>query len=223
MKKIIVAIDGYSGTGKSSTAQKVSEVLNYTYIDSGAMYRAVTHHFTREKIDFTNEALVNEKLSEIEITFHNGETYLNGEDVEYAIRSMAVGKVVSRVAALPSVRQHLVEMQRKLGKKSGVVMDGRDIGTVVFPYAELKLFMIAEMDIRVERRRMQLLEKGVKEDFETIKENLTSRDFVDTTREDSPLTQASDAIAIDTSHLSMEEQVDIIKSLAQKKINALNR
>ena len=166
MRKIIIALDGYSGTGKSSTARRVSEQLGYTYIDSGAMYRAVTFHFLAHHIELNDAHQVAGELDNIFIEFRGGNVVLNGKVVDLEIRSMVVNQNVSQVAALSSVRSKLVEMQRKLGAGKGVVMDGRDIGTVVFPEAELKLFMTAEMDIRVERRRLQLLKKGINESFE---------------------------------------------------------
>jgi len=218
MRRVIIAIDGYSGTGKSSTAKKVSEYFNYTYIDSGAMYRAVTYYFLENDIDCASEQQVRDALQQISIQFKAGRTFLNDVDVDDEIRSMRVNGSVSQVAALSSVRTKLVEMQRSLAENKGVVMDGRDIGTVVFPEAELKLFMTADMDIRAERRRIQLLKKGVNESFESIKDNFAKRDAIDTTREDSPLRKADDAKEIDTTKLSLEEQIQKIVGMAEEII-----
>lgn len=218
MKKIIIAIDGYSGTGKSSTAKRVAMQLGYTYIDSGAMYRAVTFHFIRENVDLVNQDQVAKALSNCELSFMENKTYLNGVDVENEIRTMEVSDRVSKVSALSVVRQKLVEQQRKMSHSKGIVMDGRDIGTVVFPDAELKLFMTANMEVRTERRRMQLASKGMQESLADIQHNLIERDRVDSTREDSPLRKADDAIEIDTSHLTLEQQVNKIVSLAEEII-----
>ena len=219
MRKIIIAIDGYSGTGKSSTAKQVSEHLNYIYIDSGAMYRAVTFYFLNNGVDLRDDQQVSNALKNIRIEFMDGCTFLNNRKLDEEIRSMEVNRNVSQVAALSSVRSKLVEMQRKLGMNKGVVMDGRDIGTVVFPNAELKLFMTAEMDIRVERRRMQLLRRGINESFDSIKQNFIKRDRIDTGREDSPLKKADDAIEIDTSHLLLNDQIKKIVNLTKEIIN----
>ncbi|MBC6426382.1 MAG: (d)CMP kinase [Ekhidna sp.] len=218
MRKIIITLDGYSGTGKSSTARIVSEKLGYTYIDSGAMYRAVTYHFLNENINLKDTQNIERILRNIKIKFRKGRTFLNGQDVEDVIRSMAVNQYVSQVAAISAVRVKLVQFQRKLGEEKGVVMDGRDIGTVVFPNADLKLFMTADMDIRVERRKNQLLKKGIKESFDDIRCNFIKRDKIDTTREDSPLMKAEDAVEIDTTDLSLNDQVNNIVKLAENLI-----
>lgn len=218
MKKINIAIDGYSGTGKSSTAKQVSEHLNYLYIDSGAMYRAVTYHFLENSVALDDKGSIERELQHINIEFRDGKTMLNGENVDKEIRSMRVNQHVSQVSAISLVRTKLVDMQRKIGKAKGVVMDGRDIGTVVFPAAELKLFMTAEMNVRVERRRKQLLKKGTIEDFEDIKQNFIKRDGIDTTREDSPLRMADDAVEIDTTELTLQDQIMKIVDIAQKII-----
>ena len=215
MRKIIIAIDGHSGTGKSSTAKIVSEKLNYTYIDSGAMYRAVTNHFLDKNVDLTDAQNIERILQNIHIKFHEGKTYLNGQNVEDVIRSMAVSQSVSQVAAISAVRVKLVQLQRKLGEEKGVIMDGRDIGTVVFPEADLKLFMTADIDIRVERRKNQLFKKGIKENFDDIKRNFIKRDEIDTNRKDSPLIRAEDAIEIDTTNLSLRDQIYNIVKLAE--------
>ncbi|MBC6400028.1 MAG: (d)CMP kinase [Ekhidna sp.] len=218
MRKIIITLDGYSGTGKSSTARIVSEKLGYTYIDSGAMYRAVTYHFLNENINLKDTQNIERILRNIKIKFRKGRTFLNGQDVEDVIRSMAVNQYVSQVAAISAVRVKLVQFQRKLGEEKGVVMDGRDIGTVVFPNADLKLFMTADMDIRVERRKNQLLKKGIKENCDDIRCNFIKRDKIDTTREDSPLMKAEDAVEIDTTDLSLNDQVNNIVKLAEDLI-----
>jgi CMP/dCMP kinase len=207
MQKIVVAIDGYSGCGKSSTAKAVAKMLGYTYIDSGAMYRAATLHFLNNHVSLENPKEVSKYLSNLEISFHpnpdNGkqETYLNGINVEDEIRSMRVSEKVSEVSKIKEVRTELVAQQQRMGKKKAVVMDGRDIGTVVFPDAQLKVFMTADLQIRAERRQRELLEKGEMVDLESIIENLSERDRIDTTRAESPLRKAEDALELDTSFL----------------------
>ena len=218
MKKINIAIDGYSGTGKSSTAKRVSEHLDYVYIDSGAMYRAVTYYFLENNVSLSDQLLIEKALRKIDIEFRSGKTFLNGRNVDREIRSMVVNQQVSQVSTLSLVRTKLVEMQRNIGERKGVVMDGRDIGTVVFPNAELKLFMTAEMDVRVERRRLQLSKKGINESFDDIKQNFIKRDEIDTTRNDSPLKKAKDAVEIDTTQLALEDQILKIVEMAKKVI-----
>jgi len=216
MAEIIIAIDGYSGTGKSSTAKMVADVLGYTYIDSGAMYRAVTLCLLRNETDLSDLDGVRRVLQSCELQFGSKGIELNGEVVEDEIRTMAVNSRVSQVSAISDVRAKLVAEQRRMSLSKGVVMDGRDIGTVVFRDAELKIFMTAEMDIRVLRRKKQLASKGIIEEEGKIKENLLQRDQIDTTREDSPLKKAEDAIEIDTSHLTLDQQVDQIVQLANE-------
>ncbi|MEQ8245736.1 (d)CMP kinase [Fulvivirga sp.] len=224
MKKIVVAIDGYSACGKSSTAKQVASILGYTYIDSGAMYRAVTLYFEQNHISLTNENEIAKALENIDITFlvnpKSGlnETYLNGLNVEEEIRKMYISNKVSQVSSIKAVRDAMVEQQRKLGKKKGVVMDGRDIGTVVFEDAELKVFMVADIYIRGARRQAEYLEKKQLVDLEEILENLKSRDHLDTTREESPLKQAEDAVVVDTTFRTLEEQVEEVINLALSKI-----
>ncbi len=216
MPKIIVAIDGYSACGKSTTARMVAQALQYSYVDSGAMYRAVTLYFIRKLIDPTNPKHVALALSQIEIGFRhnplsgNSDTILNNENIEDEIRTMAVSNKVSEVAALPEVRKAMVAQQQKMGKKKGIVMDGRDIGTTVFPNAELKVFMTATMEIRAYRRQQELLAKDQLVSLTEIEHNLSERDRIDTTRNDSPLRKADDAIVIDNTHLTIEEQVEIV-------------
>lgn len=215
MKKIVIAIDGYSGTGKSSTAKQVAARLNYNYIDSGAMYRAVTHFFLANNIDYLDITNVVDSLENCTISFKGTSIFLNGENVDNEIRTMEVNQNVSPVSSISKVRAKLVEQQRKMGELKGVVMDGRDIGTVVFPDAELKLFMTADVDVRAERRQKELVKKGIEERFEVIKENLKERDRIDSSREDSPLKMAEDAIEINTSHLTLNQQIDKIVELAE--------
>lgn len=224
MKKIIIAIDGYSACGKSSTAKAVAAILGYSYIDTGAMYRAVTLYFLQNFVSLTNPHEVENALKEIEIEFRynpktqKSDTYLNGINVEQEIRQMTVSNKVSEVSAISQVRRFLVAQQQKMGKKKGIVMDGRDIGTVVFPEAELKIFMTAEMAVRAKRRQDELLEKGELVDLEEIIENLKKRDLIDTSRQDSPLRQAEDAQLIDTTAITFEEQVNQIVAMSKQKL-----
>ena len=220
MNKIVIAIDGYSGTGKSSTAKQVASRLGYTYIDSGAMYRAVTYFFLSNEIDFTKIIEVVKSLEDCYIGFNGTSIFLNGKNIDHEIRTMEVNQNVSPVSAISEVRTKLVEQQRKMGEEKGVVMDGRDIGTVVFPNAELKVFMTAEIDVRAERRRKELIKKGMDEDLEIIKENLKARDHIDSNREDSPLKMAEDAKEIDTSQLTLNQQIDKIVEMAEEIIYA---
>lgn len=214
----MIAIDGYSGTGKSSTAKQVAARLGYTYIDSGAMYRAVTFFFLKEEIDFSDNDQVISTLKDCNISFDGPSIFLNGENVDYHIRTMEVNQNVSQVSAISEVRRKLVEQQRKMGEEKGVVMDGRDIGTIVFPNAELKVFMTADMDVRAERRRKELVKKGIEEEQDIIKANLEKRDKIDSSREDSPLKKADDAKEIDTSHLTLNQQIDKIVEMAESII-----
>ena len=224
MQKIVIAIDGYSGCGKSSTAKSVAQILGYTYIDSGAMYRAATLHFLNNHVVLSNPKDVSQYLESLEITFHSNpetgkqETFLNGLNVEDEIRSMRVSDYVSEVSKIKEVRTELVAQQQRMGKKKGVVMDGRDIGTVVFPSAELKVFMSADLNIRAERRQKELLERGELVALEKIVQNLAERDQIDTTRRESPLRKAEDAVELDTSLLEFEDQVNQIVSFAKEKI-----
>ncbi len=213
MRKITIAIDGYSGCGKSSTAKAVAHSLQYIYIDSGAMYRAVTLYFVQHHIPLTDSKAIHKAISDISIEFKinpknkQQETYLKGLNVEKQIREMHISEKVSQVSALSDVRDAMVSLQRKWGKSKGVVMDGRDIGTVVFPDAELKIFMCADIEIRAERRQKELLEAGKLVSLGEIRENLQNRDRIDTTREISPLKKAENAIELDTTNLTFDEQV----------------
>lgn len=226
-KKIIIAIDGYSACGKSTTAKAVARQLGYAYIDTGAMYRAVTLYFLEHYVSLTNPAEVQKALDEIHITFvrsekeNNNHTYLNGLDVEEEIRKMYISDQVSEVSALPLVRHAMVAQQQRMGRKKGLVMDGRDIGTRVFPEAELKIFMTSDMDIRAQRRQQEFLEKEQIVDLDEVKRNLSHRDHIDTTRAESPLTKAPDAILLDNSYLTVPEQVEIVAKLARERIAML--
>lgn len=227
MKKIVIAIDGYSSTGKSTVAKQLAKELNYVYVDTGAMYRAVTYFALEEHLIgegfFHSEALI-KRLPEIHITFKFNknlgfaEVYLNEKNIESKIRTLEVSQYVSPVATLSEVRRKLVEQQQLMGKDKGIVMDGRDIGTVVFPDAELKLFMIASAETRAKRRYKELLERGHNLSYEEVLENVTTRDRIDSTREDSPLVKAEDAIEIDNSDLTIEEQLETLLELAKKVI-----
>jgi cytidylate kinase len=215
MKKINIAIDGYSACGKSSTAKRVAQRLGYIYIDSGAMYRAVTLYLQQHLIDIDNLEGIAQALPQIQIDFRKaGEvfhTFLNGVDVEQEIRQPAVAAQVSEVAAMSNVRRMLVEQQQKMAAQKGVVMEGRDIGSVVMPDAELKFFMTADVDVRTKRRQDELLKKSGKLfPLEELKANLQHRDRIDSTREDSPLTRVPAAIEIDTTHITLEEQIQLI-------------
>ena len=226
MKKIVIAVDGYSACGKSSTAKQVAKALGYSYIDTGAMYRAVTLYFHNNHVPLTNEQAVKKALDNIEITFHHNpksgqsETYLNGLNVEDEIRKMYISERVSQVSAIKAVREAMVSQQQKMGRRKAVVMDGRDIGTVVFPDAELKLFMNADVYVRAGRRQEELLEKGQAVDLSDIIDNLKQRDQIDTTRKESPLKKAEDAVVIDTTFVTLEEQIQEVINLALNEITA---
>jgi CMP/dCMP kinase len=210
---IIITIDGWSSCGKSTLARQLAKKLGYVYIDSGAMYRAITLYFLRNHVDWTSVKEVEEALNSIDIDFHyneateKSEIYLNGENVEYVIRDLVVAEKVSDVAAIREVREFAVAQQRKMGKKKGIVMDGRDIGTTVFPRAELKIFMTADNAVRVERRFKELFEKNPNITIEEVKNNLEMRDYIDSNREVSPLRQAKDAIILDNTHITEEQQL----------------
>lgn len=224
MRNIVIAIDGFSGTGKSSTAKEVASSLGYTYIDSGAMYRCVARYFINHQIDFVEEEKVIKALDEILITFrfnkwlNASEILLNNQIMDHQIRLPEINEIVSQIAAQPLIRKKLVSRQQALGLHKSMVMDGRDIGTVVFPDAALKIFMIADLDIRSKRRQKELEEQGIQVTLEEIKKNLDSRDHLDTTRIDSPLIKAEDAITLDSSYLTFDDQVKEIIDLANKII-----
>lgn len=227
MKKITIAIDGFSSTGKSTVAKQLAAYLGYIYVDTGAMYRAVALFALREGC-IKNAVLDSKKLikslKEIQLEFkieagqNNALIYLNGENVEKEIRTMEVSEWVSHVAELSEVRKKLVELQQQMGKNKGVVMDGRDIGTVVFPEAELKIFMTADAKERAQRRFLEFQEKGKSVSFEEIYANVTERDRIDTTRADSPLIKADDAIEIDNTQTNREDQFHTVLQLAKDRI-----
>ena len=215
MKKITIAIDGHSSCGKSTMAKDLARRIGYVYIDTGAMYRAVTLFAMRHNLIANGQvdaAKLQEEMGNIHISLRlnpetqRPDTYLNGECVEREIRPMEVSRHVSLIAALPFVRSAMVEMQREMGKEKGVVMDGRDIGTVVFPHAELKIFVTASAEVRAQRRYDELTAKGEKCNYEEILENVKERDRIDSTRETSPLRQAEDAIVLDNTHMTIPEQ-----------------
>ncbi len=226
MSKINIAIDGLSGCGKSSTAKAVASALGYTFIDSGAMYRAVTLYLINEAVDLKDMKAVEAALEEIKIEFRfnkelgKSETFLNQQNVEEEIRKLYVAEKVSQVAAIRSVRVAMVRLQQAMGKHKGVVMDGRDIGSVVFPDAELKVFMTASTEVRARRRRAELEAKGEEVSLEEIIHNLEERDRIDSSRAESPLTKVAEAIEIDTSDIAFETQVAKVLNLATEKISA---
>ncbi len=226
--KITIAIDGFSSTGKSTVAKQLAKHLGYVYVDTGAMYRAVayyamSHRFIDEN-GFDKASLI-EHLENVNISFKFNdalgfaEVYLNGVNVEKKIRTLEVSKFVSTVAAVSEVRHKLVEQQQQMGKDKGVVMDGRDIGTVVFPDAELKLFMMASAETRAQRRYKELVDRGDEVVYDEVLKNVQERDYIDTHREDSPLVKADDAIEVDNSNLTLEEQFSVILDLVNKTLN----
>lgn len=227
MNKITIAIDGYSSTGKSTIAKLIAEKYNYIYVDTGAMYRAVTLFAKLQGFvaqDFLKKEELISKLSDIKLQFKFNEIlgfaemYLNNENVEKEIRTLEVSQLVSKVAAISEVRKKLVSEQQQMGKDGGVVMDGRDIGTVVFPNADLKLFMTASADKRATRRYKELLDRGDDVNFDEILFNVQERDRIDSTREDSPLVKAEDAIEFDNSDMGIQEQFERICSLIDEKL-----
>ena len=226
MHTITIAIDGYSSTGKSTVAKELADYISYLYVDTGAMYRAVTLFALRkgfiseENID--TEKIV-EALPDIELEFQKNaegkaEIILNGENVEKQIRTLEVSEYVSPIATISEVRKKLVEQQRKMGEGQGIVMDGRDIGTVVFPKAELKVFMTASAEVRAQRRFDELVARGHQITYEEVLENVTERDTIDSSREDSPLRKAEDAIVIDNSEMNQEDQFHVLLQLAKDRI-----
>lgn len=218
-KKIVIAIDGFSGCGKSTTAKEVATKLGYRYIDTGAMYRAVTLYCLRNQIDLKNTVLIQQMLKNIVIDFrfnsvlNKSETYLNNENIEEEIRKMHVSENVSKVSTIAEVRKAMVEQQQEMGKSKSVVLDGRDVGTVVFPKAELKVFMTTDVKVRAKRRYEELIAKGENVTLKSIISNLEERDLIDSTRKESPLKKAEDAYEIDTTFLSIAEQVEKVVSL----------
>ena len=227
MKKITIAIDGFSSTGKSTLAKQLAAALGYVYVDTGAMYRAVAYFAMQHNLvseTHLDKAGLVAQLPNINLRFQFNpnlgfaEMYLNNENIETSIRTIEVSRMVSKVAEISEVRTKLVEQQQAMGKDKGIVMDGRDIGTVVFPDAELKLFMTASSKTRAQRRFDELVEKGQHITFEDVLQNVEERDYIDTHREDSPLVKADDAIEIDNSSLSKKEQFEIVLNLVKEKL-----
>jgi CMP/dCMP kinase len=218
---IIIAVDGHSSCGKSTLAKALAKHLHYVYGDSGAMYRAVTLYFLNNLVNYHDVQAVTEALGNIKIRFKRIEgqntTFLNDENVEREIRTMRISEHVSPVSTIPVVRRAMVEQQQHMGKKRGIVMDGRDISTVVFPDAELKIYLTAEADVRTSRRHLELASKGIDADWAEIKHNLLERDRIDSTRFDSPLRQAPDAVVIDNTFLSEEEQFELALKYARER------
>jgi cytidylate kinase len=223
--KIIIAIDGFSSCGKSTLAKSLATSLSYVFIDTGAMYRAIALYFLRNNIDFNHQEAINNALGNIKLHFEfnaatgKSDMYLNNENVELLIREMYVSSKVSEVAAIPAVRDFAVAQQQEMGLLKGIVMDGRDIGTVVFPNAELKIFVTAATDIRIERRFLELAAKDPNITRAAVAENLAHRDLIDSTREHSPLRQAEDALVLDNSNLNQQEQFELALGWAKERIN----
>ena len=225
MKKITIAIDGYSSCGKSTLAKALAKSLQYSYVDTGAMYRCVTvfalENGMIENGEVDRDKLVN-KLDDIDISFRNAEhstaseSYLNGVNVEDKIRGMNISNHVSKISIIKEVREKMVAMQQKMGRDKGIIMEGRDIGTVVFPNAELKVFMTASIEVRVHRRYDEMKAKDIDVSLEEVKENVLSRDYEDTHREESPLVKAHDAILLDNSELTHEDQLNFVLNLVNK-------
>ena len=221
--KIIITIDGWSSCGKSTLARQLAKKLGYLYIDSGAMYRAVTLYFLRNNIDITDEHKIKDALKNITLEFkvneysQQSEIFLNEENVEYIIRDLIIAEKVSEIAALKDVRSFAVKAQQKIGKDKGIVMDGRDIGTTVFPHAELKIFMVADEAIRVERRFTEMFDKNPNITLDEIKANIEMRDYIDSHREISPLRKAPDAVVIDNTNLTEKEQLEFALGLLKKR------
>lgn len=219
--KLIVAIDGHSSCGKSTLAKGLAKALHYAYLDTGAMYRAVTLYFLENNIDYHDAAAVEEALKHIEIHFERVEgqnhTFLNGKDVERDIREMRVSEHVSPVSAISAVRRAMVAQQKALGQRRGIVADGRDIGTVVFPDADVKIFLTADVDVRTSRRHLELAAKGIDADWDDIRRNLETRDHIDSNRADSPLRRADDAHILDNTLLSEAQQLEAALALVNTR------
>jgi len=227
MKKITIAIDGFSSTGKSTLAKQLAAALGYVYVDTGAMYRAVAYYAMQHNLvseTHLDKAGLIAQLPNINLRFQFNpdlgfaEMYLNNENIETPIRTIEVSRMVSKVAEISEVRAKLVEQQQAMGKDKGIVMDGRDIGTVVFPDADLKLFMTASSKTRAQRRFDELVEKGQHITFEEVLQNVEERDYIDTHREDSPLVKAEDAIEVDNSSLTKKEQFELVLNLVKEKM-----
>lgn len=224
MKKIVIAIDGWSSCGKSTMARQLAKKLNYIFIDSGAMYRAITLYFLRNQVDINNELAIENALGSIQLEFKlnpstlNNEIWMNGENVDALIRDIKVAERVSETATLAKVRDFAVAQQRLIGQDKGIVMDGRDIGTVVFPNAELKIFMTADPEIRVQRRLKELQVKDPNITMEEVRNNLASRDHIDSTRAISPLRKPEDALVLDNSNLTPNQQLELAISWAEERM-----
>lgn len=227
-QKIIIAIDGFSSCGKSTLAKQLAKALHYIYADSGSMYRAITLYFLRNSINTSNKKQVKKALENIHLSFEfniesgGSHIFLNDENVENFIRDMVVSEKVSEVAAVEEIRDFAVAQQKKIGKNKGVVMDGRDIGTTVFPNAELKIFMIADITVRVERRYKEMIVINGNITIDEVKQNLEMRDYIDSNRKHSPLRKAKDAVMLDNTNLTMGQQLKIALQWAHEKISALN-
>ncbi len=223
-ERIIITIDGWSSCGKSTLAKQLAKKLGYLYIDSGAMYRAITLYFLRNNINRSSEKEIKNALSNINLEFiyntqaGRSEIFLNGENVEYIIRDLVIAEKVSEIAALKDVRAFAVAVQQKTGIDKGIVMDGRDIGTTVFPNAEIKIFMVADEAVRVERRFAEMFEKNPNVTLEEVKNNIAMRDYIDSHREVSPLRKAADAVELDNTHLTEKEQLDFALKLVKKRM-----
>lgn len=222
---IIIAIDGHSSCGKSTMAKALAKALHYAYLDTGAMYRAVTLYFLENGVDYSDPVAVENALQSVGIHFERvdgqNHTFLNNEDVERQIREMRISEQVSPVSAISAVRRAMVAQQKAIGARRGIVADGRDIGTVVFPDAELKIFLTADVDVRTSRRHLELAAKGIDADWDEIRRNLIERDHMDSTRNDSPLRKAEDAVVIDNTFLSEEEQLNKALELARSRMEAV--
>lgn len=227
LPKIIITIDGFSSCGKSTLAKQLAQKLNYTYIDSGAMYRAITLYFLRNNVNISDEKEIQAALKNIHLDFYvnentgNSEIYLNTENVEYIIRDIIIAEKVSDVAALKDVRTFAVAAQQKMGSKKAIVMDGRDIGTIVFPDAEVKIFMVADEAVRVERRFAEMYNKNPNITLEEVKSNIALRDYIDSNREVSPLRKAKDAIELDNTNLTEKEQLDFALKIVKEACKSL--
>ena len=225
MKKIIITVDGWSSCGKSTMARQLAKELNYVFIDSGAMYRAITLYFLNNEVNLSSSIDIEKALQKISLKFvlnpenGNNEIWLNDENVEYLVRDLHIAEKVSEVAALKSVREFAVAQQQLIGANKGIVMDGRDIGTTVFPLAELKIFMTADLSVRVYRRFKELILKNPNITLEEVKDNLETRDYTDSNRAISPLRKAEDAITLDNSELTPKEQLELAWKWAKQKIN----
>lgn len=221
---IIITIDGYSSCGKSTLAKQLAKKLGYVYVDSGAMYRAITLYFLRNNVDLKNEKEIRKSLQNISLEFivndqsQQSDIYLNGENVEYIIRDLVIAEKVSEVAALKDVRTFAVAAQQEMGTRKGIIMDGRDIGTTVFPRAEVKIFMIADEAVRVERRFREMFDKNPNITLDEVKSNIAMRDYIDSNREVSPLRKAADAIVLDNTNLTQKEQLEFAMKLVKSQL-----